>query len=531
MRADVWVAGLTELAALPPAPLREAVLHDPAGLRLPLMPATEGGDDLIRFSSPIERNDWHLDIGVSRAEALAPIADLRRRYLGIGVLLLLLVAVVVFFPVRVLVRPLTSFRDAARRIAAGDFRARVHYESRDEIGDLAHAFNIMAEGVEERTRKLEDAADVLKRREGDIRFERDRLNAVIRSMTDGLFILDSKGEVTLSNAAAQPLVKALENRGQAPEPLDCRSEPDCLRCLTDFEQPHKTCVMQIDGRLYEVHVTTLPAPDSIIGGRLCVSRDITGRIAETEVQSHQERMTVLGEIAAVMAHELNNPLAAISMFSQMLEDQLEEGGAARESAEVVRRNAETCKRAIRGLLDMAAHATAEATEFDVHELIGDVTEFLRPLYRRANLTVELEAGAEQPLLVGDELQLRQVIVNLVMNAVQAMEGRGGTVTLRTADLEDGLRIDVVDTGDGIDADAHDHIFQPFYTTKQPGTGTGLGLPTSRRIVEAHGGTLVLASTGADGTVFRVELPRSGSRAAWQARARMAQGVVTERFGG
>jgi len=529
VRADTWVEGLTELAELPPGEIRHMALLDPAGLRLPLAPDRRD-DSVIGFDAKIPRNGWQLEIGVSRAEAMQPIHALLRRYLWVGCVLLMLVALVIFFPVHFVVRPLTSFRDAARRIAGGDFRVRVKHESRDEIGDLGRAFNIMAEGVEERTRKLEDAAAVLQRRERDIRFERDRLNAVIRSMQDGLFILDHDGKVTLSNAAAQPLVTALEQRGARPEALDCGSDRDCLRCLTDFEQPHKTCVMQIDGRLFEVHVTTLPAPGSPVAGRLCVSRDITSRIAEREAQSHQERLTVLGEVAAVMAHELNNPLAAISMFGQMLSTQLEDGSAALESAEVIRRNAETCKRTIRGLLDMTAQATAEATEFDVHELFDDVREFLRPLYRRAGVNVEIERGAADPSLVGDELQLRQVLVNLVMNAIQAIGEGGGSITLSTGDFEGGLRIDVADTGGGIPDDVREHIFQPFYTTKPPGTGTGLGLPTSRRIVEAHGGTLDLHSTGPGGSVFRIALPRRGSRPAWQARARMARGVLTERYG-
>jgi len=529
VRADTWVEGLTELAELPPGEARRMMLRDPAGLRLPLLSDRGDAGDVIGFEAEIPRNGWRLDIGVSRAEAMQPIDALLRRYLWVGSVLLLLVGLVVFFPVHFVVRPLTSFRDAARRIAGGDFRVRVQHESKDEIGDLGRAFNIMAEAVEERTRKLEDAAVVLQRRERDIRFERDRLNAVIRSMQDGLFILDREGKVTLSNAAAQPLVTALERRGASPEPLDCGSGLDCLQCLTDFEHPHKTCVMQIEGRLFEVHATTLPDPASPVAGRLCVSRDITGRIAEREAQSHQERLTVLGEIAAVMAHELNNPLAAISMFGQMLTTQLAEGTAARESAEVIRRNAETCKRTIRGLLDMTAQATAEVTDFDVHELLEDVQAFLRPLCRRTGVAVEIVKGAADPILAGDELQFRQVLVNLVMNAIQAIGDHGGRITLSTADIEGGLRVEVADTGSGIPDDVREHIFLPFYTTKPAGTGTGLGLPTSRRIVEAHGGKLELHATGPGGSVFRIELPRRGSRGVWQARARMARGVLNERY--
>ena len=493
VEANVWIAGMTELAELPESDgATVAVRSGNASLAL-------AGDaapaDPISYESIIPEAGWTLVVAVDRAAITVPTATLRDRFASIAIVLLALTALVLFFPVQFLLAPLGRIRDAARRIADGDFTQRVGYASKDEIGDLSRAFDIMAEAVEERTRALE-------RREESIRFERDRLDAVIGSMHDGLFSIDGSGAVTFANKAAQPLVEALGKDGGLQHEDCAKSEAsNCIACLRAAALPRRACALEVNGRVYEVHVSPLPGGE----GRLCVSRDITERVAQSRVHAHQERMNVLGNISAVMAHELNNPLAAIAMFSQMLEGKLEEGSSTREAAEVIRRNAETCKRTIRGLLDTAVHAPPESVEFDLDDLVDDVRRFLRPIWERAGVEFIAERGDTVLEPKGDELQLRQVLINLVMNSVQAMED-GGTVTIRTARDERGFRIEVSDTGSGISDDARRQIFEPFFTTKPPSIGTGLGLSTSRRIVAAHGGSLALASTGADGTTFVIRLP-------------------------
>jgi len=325
-------------------------------------------------------------------------------------------------------------------------------------------------------------------------------------MRDGLFTLDEHGEVTYANEAAKPLVRTLAD-GDGAVKRNCGQSADqnCFECLRNVTLPRHTCTLEAEGRVYEVHVTDVPGENGRDPGRLCVSRDVTERVAQRKVQAHQERMNVLGNISAVMAHELNNPLAAIAMFSQMLESQLEAGSAQRESAEVIRRNAETCKRTIRGLLDTAVHAPPERAEFELDELVDDVRRFLRPIWQRADVEFVVE-HAQRPLEVeGDELQLRQVLINLVMNAVQAMDS-SGRVTVRTALDGQWFEVEVCDTGPGIPEGIRRTIFEPFFTTKPPSVGTGLGLSTSRRIVAAHGGTLELSKTGPEGTTFRISLP-------------------------
>ena len=525
--ARTWANGMEELAQLPPVGAESLRLIGGSGVELDLRgdeaAAGHGPQDVFGYRRSVAQTDWRIEVEVDRQAALAPAVHLRNQYLIIGLVLLLVTAGVLFFPVRFLLQPLSSIAEAARRIAQGDFSARVAHDSGDEIGDLARGFNTMAVAVEERTGQLEQAAAALRRSEEEIRLERDRLAAVLRQMEDGLFILGADGSVLLANHAAEPLLAALEAQGQGLRRLECgHAQPPaegCLGCLGRVQEEPEACVVEQDGRIYEIRTRSLPVAEGSMPSRLCVGRDVTTRIAAQESQAHQERMTVLGEVAAVMAHELNNPLAAISMFSQMMQQQVEAGTPLRENVDVIQRNVQHCKRTIASLLDLAARGTIETSSFDVCDLLADVVQVLHPIHHRAGVSVEVCPCAGDFGLQGDEVRLRQVFINLVMNAVQAV-GRGGTVRVAVRQEGDDVEVRVVDDGPGIPAALRERIFEPFFTTKAAGVGTGLGLSTSRRIVGEHGGQLVLESTGAEGATFTVRLPRKTARHGWQAEARM-----------
>lgn len=448
-------------------------------------------------------NGWTVRVRLHDPHSLAPVAGLQTRFLLVGVALALAIGAILFFPMRYLARPLVELREAARRLEGGDLAVRVESNTEDEIGDLARSFNHMAESVESRTRRLEDAAR-------ELAAQRDRLDGVIRSMRDGLVVLDPDGRPVLSNAAAKPLLEALaakDARISSHERCDdaAGTPGACASCLLDARRGPRACVVDAGDRVLEVHAAQVaPGPDGR-RGRVLVARDVTDRVARDQREIHQERLSVLGEVAAVMAHELNNPLAAISMFSQMTEQGLGAASPWREHLEVIRRNTETCKRTIRELLDYATGSAPELGEVDVHEVLRDVARFLRPIAERSNVQVALGLGAAAPAIPGDEIQVRQVFVNLVVNAVQAMGRTGGTVTLTTRNDGGHVVVEVADTGPGIPEDVRPRVFDAFFTTKPRGSGTGLGLPTARRIAELHGGGLELAESGPGRTVFRVRL--------------------------
>ena len=171
---------------------------------------------------------------------------------------------------------------------------------------------------------------------------------------------------------------------------------NCFECIANFRNDVQGCTVTVGSRVYEINGAVLSGPREAAAGKVFVSRDVTVRVRESEQQAHQERLSVLGEIAAVMAHELNNPLAAISMFSQMMLKGLDTGSGARSHAEVIYRNTESCKATIRALLDMATTSTSEFDEFDVDQLVADVTQLLEPVAHRAGVKVAIGAQASNP---------------------------------------------------------------------------------------------------------------------------------------
>lgn len=469
-------------------------------------------------SFPIESNGWRVIVEVSADRALQPLSGLLGRLFLLAVALALGASFLLYFPMRFLARPLIRLRDAAHRVKEGRFETRVAVETSDEVGELSASFNGMAEALGERSRRLEAAAEDLRARGRELRGERDRLDAVIRSMRDGLAVLDPDGKVVVANEAGAPLARLLGSRAAKASALrvcadSAHAGSDCGACLADPSGPPRNCLIDVDGSVYEVSATSLKPDESGRSGRVLVARDITDRVSQDERQIHQERLAVLGEVAAVMAHELNNPLAAISMFNQMLASDLPPDSPFRENVELIRRNTETCKRVIRELLDYATGATPEIAPIDVHETIRDVARFLTPLARRAGVEIALDLAAGDALVTGDEIQIRQVFVNLIMNSIQAMGSGGGRLALSTESSGDELAVRVTDSGPGMAAEVRARIFRPFFTTKRRGKGTGLGLTTARRIAEMHGGSLDLVESGPGRTTFRVRLRRRRDTAA------------------
>lgn len=464
---------------------------------------------------PVSENGWEVRVRLDNRDAFAAVSGLQSRFLGVGVVLAALCALLLFFPMRFLVRPLAELRHAARRIREGDYAVRVEVDSADEVGDLARSFNHMADAVAQHIDRLARAAGDLRDGQRRLREQHERLDTVIRTLRDGLVVLDADGRPLLSNAAARPLLDILA-RGD--ERLSshyvCRqgeATRACAQCLLDRDEPESSCVLDVAGRVFEIHVTRLPPGPDGRRGRVLLARDVTERLARDERDIHRERLSVLGEVAAVMAHELNNPLTSIRMFAQMLADDLPPDAAHREHVDVILRNAETCRHSIRELLGYATDSAPEAGPVDVHAVLEDVAHFVRPLAERARCVLELRLDAEDDVVTGDEIQIRQLFVNLVVNAVQAASGAGEhgvVVTLATRNTEDALVVDVIDSGPGLDAQARGRAFDAFFSTKPRGEGTGLGLPTARRIAELHGGGLELVESRQGRTVFRARLRRA-----------------------
>ncbi len=447
---------------------------------------------LFSRTQTFDDGGWRSRVELDAHAAMAPIRSLQSRFLGVGMIIMMLALATVLVTVGFIVLPLNKLRSAAEQIGCGDLKVRVHVDSDDEIGVVASSFNAMAEAVESRTHDLER--------------KRDELALVVQSMRDGLCLMGADNEVILSNAAAEPIRDLFRTRSEATARLTCAAvDKNCADCLLGCHNGDQTCELEIEGRTFEVTATTLPTETGLVG-RLLVSRDITERLKIAERQSFQERMSVVGEVSSAVAHEINNPLASISMYNQMMADELEVDSPFHEHVEVIGRNTKACKRAIRDLLDNVRGGDSEIVELDLIDVADDVQRFLSPLAKSLGVTISCDLEEQELLLLADEYQLRQVLVNLVMNGVQAAGGEGSHVRLHLNRSGDSVICDVSDDGPGVPPELRKRIFDPFFTTKAPGEGTGLGLPTSRRIIEELGGQLELRSEQDGSTIFRVTMP-------------------------
>ncbi len=241
---------------------------------------------------------------------------------------------------------------------------------------------------------------------------------------------------------------------------------------------------------------------------LAVSNEKLQETQEALVQS--EKLASMGQLAAGIAHELNNPLGVVLMYSHLLLDEHDKDPEVETDLNMISEQADRCKKIVAKLLHFARQNRVVYQEVD----IGDVLQkSLRSVTIPDDVEVEVVHGHENPHAVLDEDQIIQVLTNLIANACAAMSD-GGSLTLETGELDSQVFFRVSDTGTGIDKETMQKIFEPFFTTKKMGKGTGLGLSVSYGIVKMHSGDIKVRSNddpaeGPTGTTFTVELPREG----------------------
>jgi PAS domain S-box-containing protein len=264
-------------------------------------------------------------------------------------------------------------------------------------------------------------------------------------------------------------------------------------------------------------------------------REITERKKMEEQLRQHEKLSALGQMIAGVAHELNNPLAVIMGYSQLLSGREDLDTKTRDDLKKINRESERAGKIVRNLLTFARMRLPEKKPVDVHAVLHTVLELREHDLRVANVRVVRNFAQNLPKTYGDPTHLEQVFMNLVSNAVHAMQLIKGqrVLTVATFATDKHIRVSIADTGPGISEEMQRKIFEPFFTTKAPGAGTGLGLSISYSIIQDHKGKIYCHSEPNLGTTFIIELPiateqvREEPETAAPARLRPA-GVATRR---
>jgi len=352
------------------------------------------------------------------------------------------------------------------------------------------------------------------------------LQSLIDNANDIIYTLDCEGRITFLNKMGQEITgyrfdpdeKAHYTAYVVKRDLE-KNERYFRKALKGHPQRYESTIVGIDGRLINVLINITPIWRlGKVVGMLGIARDITER-KQMEAQLLQaSKMAAIGELAAGVAHEINNPVGVIIGSAEQLQFLMEhyrdrpEEVPARLSkhVETISEQAARCKKITQSLLNFGRKVEMRTAEVNIPRLLEETTALVASRAASEGKRVEIRMPPDFPMLNTDPNQLEQVFLNLVTNALDAV-GSGGTVTIAARIQDDSAVIDVADNGVGISEENLKKVFDPFFTTKPLGKGTGLGLSVCFGIVQRMNGTISVRSTPGGGTTFSVRLPLNEKR--------------------
>ena len=407
-------------------------------------------------------------------------------------------------------RPVSALAAAAREIGAGHLDQRVEPQSNDEFGSLVEAFNAMAGELATSRRRVERSTLELQRKHFEVEDRRRYIETILERITTGIVSVDAGGVITTINSAASRLLTL--NRsvvGQPARAAFMRADLQPLGALLTVgaEAKGESALREIpvlrEGQELQLAVVTtaLLGDDGEPGGRLLVLDDVTPLIRAQKVAAWRE-------VARRLAHEIKNPLTPIQLSAERMRRHFAGRPAADralvdECAATIVGEVESLKGLVDEFSQFARMPSPRAVPTDLAALITDTLALYSGIFTDVTLTTCFASSV--PLVRLDPEQMRRVIINLIDNAIEAMD-RKGRIEVETSSDEGNrvVRLVVADNGPGIPASEREKLFLPYYSTKR--RGSGLGLAIVRRIIAEHGGSIEVGDNTPRGTRFTIELP-------------------------
>jgi two-component system NtrC family sensor kinase len=372
---------------------------------------------------------------------------------------------------------------------------------------------------EEVTKKTED----LKKSLDKLEKSEEKYRTLIESAEDLIFTVDEKGDYLSMNRCATRFFGGYPENLIGKNVSDLFSKESAELEMGFIRQVFNTGInvnvkypVEVDKREYwfTSNFVGIKNESGKVFAVLGISRDITERKKmEDEQMYNTEKLASIGKLAAGVAHELNNPMAIILGFTDLLLEKTEHSSKNHEVLETIEKQALNCKRILESLLGFARYHEKTEYSTDVNENLERVVSVVENILFTENVTLEKNLAKDLPKVRGNSGHLQQVFMNLITNAVAAMEGKG-VLTISTTLNESGNRVEIrfKDSGHGIKREYRDKIFEAFFTTKRMGEGTGLGLLVSHGIVTKYGGEITFETVAEEedrekkGTTFIVSLP-------------------------
>ena len=412
-----------------------------------------------------------------------------------------------------------------KRAAAGE-RLRIEWHGRSKDGTLRwHEVFVKRVTIGGQDRILAFARNITRRKatEAALRASEEQYHAMFNASIDGLALWNAEGVIVDINPALWRMYGYTDDEvSRLPPGARIGPSYKFLRAVAAGESRRLEMTERCrDGSALELEVHAIPMHYQGKPHVLTIAHDVTEKKRSAEELARQrealyqrEKLAALGSLLASVAHELNNPLSVVVARAVLLEEQ---GYPATQAAALkIRTAAERCARIVRTFLAMARQQEPERGPVAVNDVVAAVLDMTAYALRTSSVEVALDLAQGMPPVLGDADQLHQVLLNLVINAQQALHDQAAPrrirLTSRFDQVASRIRITVEDNGPGIPESLRARVFEPYFTTKPTGTGTGVGLAVSFGIVDAHGGTLTVDCPDAGGSVFTVTLPAAAADA-------------------
>jgi two-component system, NtrC family, nitrogen regulation sensor histidine kinase NtrY len=514
---------------------RVAAGEEPQPWILEQMTGGDGGD-LLRAGSVIRSGDGRVTGVVVASEFLSgDLAERSRRmtqayedynqlrvlkqplagvYLSFFVMVTLLILVsstwMGFYLAKRITRPVQMLSVAAREIGQGHYDQRIEHEATDEFGSMIEAFNAMAAELASNRRRLERATIDLERNHTEVEGRRRYIETILERVATGVVSIDPMGRIGTMNSAALRLLGVERGViGRSAVDVFARADLAAINDVLDqAARAKKDSVAQEVAIVREGRELTLSAAATRLTsasgdyeGIVLVLDDVTPLIRAQKVAAWRE-------VARRLAHEIKNPLTPIQLSAERMRRKLSDlkssqNELVQECTTTIIGEVEALKSLVDEFSQFARMPPPRAVSIDLNQLLNDALALYNGLF--TDVQFERRFSDRLPQVRVDPEQLRRVVINLVDNAIEAMN-RSGTIAIETCHEPSNniVRLIVADNGPGIPEGERDKLFLPYYSTK--GRGSGLGLAIVRRIVAEHGGSIEVADNVPRGTRFTIELP-------------------------
>ncbi|WP_161524827.1 sensor histidine kinase [Alteribacter lacisalsi] len=451
------------------------------------------------------QNDWYAGVAAEKDDFYAPLSRLLNQYLIVFGLVLLVVTFAVFRLSRYIVRPVEHLVDVTENVAFGSKKTPKYVQAYEEVNRLNYTFDNMTRKLEERERGHRKSSLVLDTTDNGV-FAMNRLN----------------GQVTMFNRQSEKVFGISRNQVIGAKGCAVSKESDAFKAflgaadlvsLLGKEQIRRKdeieCDIHGDKRYFYVSVTSLPTltDPSDHEEMLVVFHDLTEKRKMENELVRSEKLKIVGEMAAGVAHEIRNPLATIRGFMQLFDSSSEAAKENRKYYNLIIKEIDRVNDICNDLMNIAnPNGTKKAQDTNLELVLDDMLLLHQSQFRHRDIRVNTYFHGRLPSVHLDVSRIQQVFLNLIQNAAEAMDGGGGRLTISTTFRKNDqiIVITFADTGEGMDEETLSRLGTPFYTTKE--TGTGLGLTTSYRIIEELGGQVLVTSERGIGTTFTVHIP-------------------------